>query len=467
MESSWIERWTDKSSYLINNRKSPVLIVTPWPKGLGTCSEDIYFGLIKAKRDNKKVLFIFPYELFWKFRFGITNRELFKLESDRCDVYGVWIWHLLGGWILTAIFGTARALYLLWRKCLKTRQRFFPQYHVPPFNYWYMAPSIGRVILWKPPGVDYFSSKFVNTERCRQEFEQFQPMRLNQRKYQRAEQIKIQMGIPLSDWFVCLHVRGGGFRGDGKDPRNSSIENYYEGIRVITRAGGWVVRLGDPSMPPLPVMDRVIDYAHTPFKSALMDLYLISQCRFFVGTNSGPFQTAMLLFKKRVILTNLPEAVFCCPMQKGDLAIPKHIYSRSRNRFLSLKEILMEPFDVDDPSCFPYGDDYISYENTSDEIRDLLIEYLDKPVDSPYSDLQETFNHLRKAQIDGWLHKADSAYSSIVYKYCSAVRVAAESGTLGRTYLENNWFEDSLNQYNTQIPILSYNAGSTSMAGNE
>lgn len=466
MRNTWIERLTDKISNFID-RKSPILIVTPWAKGIGTCSEDIYYGLNKGRRDGKKILFLSPYELFWKFRFGIaTNRELLSLRSDNYDICGGCVLHVLGGCVLTVIFGTIRTLYLLGRKCLRMWNRLHPGYHPTAVNPWYMAPSIGLATLSKPPGVDYFSRQFINVERCKHEYEQFQPMRLNQRKYQRAEQIRIRMGIPLSDWFVCLHVREGGFRNDREDPRNSSIENYYEGIQIITRAGGWVVRLGDPSMSRIPVMDRVIDYAHAPFKSDLMDLYLMSQCRFFIGTDSGPFLTSMLLFKKRVILTNFADIIFCYPMYKGDLAIHKHIFSRSRNRFLSLSEMLEEPFDVEDPSCFPYGDDYITHGNTSGEIRDLIAEYLGKPVDSPYSDLQETFNHHRKAQIDRWCHKEASTYSSLVYKYRSAIRVAAESGAIGQTYLESNWFEDSLNKYH-RIQIRSYNEASTPIAENE
>ena len=39
------------------NRKSPVLIHTPWVRNIGDCAEEIYYGLLKARRDGKKIVF--------------------------------------------------------------------------------------------------------------------------------------------------------------------------------------------------------------------------------------------------------------------------------------------------------------------------------------------------------------------------------------------------------------------------
>ena len=52
----------------------------------------------------------------------------------------------------------------------------------------------------------------------------------------RREKIRIEMGIPKNEWFVCLHVREGGFRNDYEESacRNASIHNYIKGIEAIT-----------------------------------------------------------------------------------------------------------------------------------------------------------------------------------------------------------------------------------------
>src|SRR5690606_22521878 len=63
------------------------------------------------------------------------------------------------------------------------------------------------------------------------------------------------LGMPEDAWFVCMHAREGGYHreipGSTQEHRSTSIEDYFSAIRYITDQGGWVVRLGDPSMTPL------------------------------------------------------------------------------------------------------------------------------------------------------------------------------------------------------------------------
>src|SRR5256885_8476241 len=58
-------------------------------------------------------------------------------------------------------------------------------------------------------------------------------------------------------------------------------------VQEITRRGGWVVRLGDPTMEPFPPTPAVIDYAHSRLKSPATDVFLCGACRFFIGVASG------------------------------------------------------------------------------------------------------------------------------------------------------------------------------------
>jgi len=104
--------------------------------------------------------------------------------------------------------------------------------------------------------------------------------------------LKREWGMQPEDWYVCLHVRDAEFygelRGFGQAIRNSGdLETYQDAIRYITDQGGWVIKLGGPKAPALPAMPRVVDYARSPAKSELLDLYLIRHARFFIGTTSG------------------------------------------------------------------------------------------------------------------------------------------------------------------------------------
>lgn len=434
------------------NRTSPILFLTPYARNIGNCAEEIYYGLLKARRDGKRAVFLFPRQPIWKFRVEVANRELLEIESDYCLPNNS-AWCHLSGWLLTVAFTFLRYSYFTWRRFLQILQRVWPSMRLDPrHNIFYVVPSMGRATLWQREAASRFSWDVVESCRWRDQYERYLPVGLRREKHQYAEKLRVEMGIPLDRWYVCLHVREAGFRNDAKlaAPRNSSILNYLEGIRAITNAGGFVVRLGDPSMTRLPPMPQVIDYAHTAFKSELMDLYLISQCRFYVGVNSGPLDITWL-FQKHVVLTNLTEWTMSFPKQKGDLAIIKHIFSRSRNRFLSLKEILNEPFECQCAFIRGVGNDYAMVENTPEEIRDVIVEFLTKPQDYSYSGLQDALNDARRAQIHRWLDQEGVLFAlnpldDAVERYRLASRADSIAGTLGQKYLEQNWTKDCMNE---------------------
>jgi putative glycosyltransferase (TIGR04372 family) len=117
-------------------------------------------------------------------------------------------------------------------------------------------------------------------------------------------------GLGAEDWFVALHVRAPGYHGESDDRRgrdigirNADIATYEMAIRRITSRGGWVIRIGDPSMPKLPAMHRVVDYAHSADRHPSIDMFLFAAARLFIGTNSGPAQVAYC-FNQRLLLTN-------------------------------------------------------------------------------------------------------------------------------------------------------------------
>lgn len=106
-----------------------------------------------------------------------------------------------------------------------------------------------------------------------------------------------RLGVPDEAWFVCLHVREGGYLKEASNSqesaRNADIMTYLPAIEEIVRRGGWVIRIGDPSVTPLPKMDNVVDYALTSVRSGEMDVFLVARAKFLLGTSSGMFAVAM------------------------------------------------------------------------------------------------------------------------------------------------------------------------------
>lgn len=421
------------------NERGPFIYLTPCISVIGNCSEEILFGLIRARREGKKLVILYPFDLPWKFRFPLTNREVFDVASPhRAEVPAPLF--LLARTALTAVFGFFHALSLLLGKVLGKWA------HLPGR---FTHPTLGSTTLWKPDEEpSEFSWDLVGRYHWTQEIQKPLSVGLGTEKLAHAQTLAREMGLPDGAWFAGLHVREGGFYGDHKAGacRNATIANYFPLIREITARGGWVVRLGDKSMTPLPAMERVVDYPHTSFKSDLMDIYLLSQCRFYVGMSSGILDTAFL-FQRPMLIANMTNMTFVYPRRPEDRGLPKHVFSRSKRRFLSLREILEAPWQAQ--HFRELGDDFEMSENSPDELRDAVVEFLDG-LDRrglPLSPLQAEANRLRVSQGRRLLETVlfRPHYDDMHNRYRMASRLESAVGALSRSFVETNWERSSRN----------------------
>lgn len=430
----------------IFNKNSEVQITTPNYRSFGNGSEEIFYSLLKAQKENKKVLFLYPKLGFGKYALTVTNKERFLLQSEFILSNETFFGHI-GGWLLSAY------VLLLWGLDGLRQSRilryllslFFNKLKSLENDHRYIVPMIGTSTLWKPMEVTNFSWEEVEKMNWKQQFEDYIPPQLSKDKDSFCRNLRIEMGISNEDWFVCLHVS----QNNPPIPRNASISNYIEAIKEITARGGWVVRLGDSSMPRLPSMERVIDYPFTEYKSEVMDLYLIKNCTFFIGCSSGPPMVAAL-FKKPKVIVNMTVWSIDFPIRKGDLVLFKHIYSKSLNRFLSIQEVLKEPYAVEVMSRV--SENYMLEENKSHEIRDVVKEFL-QDHDSELNDFQKKFNEGRSLQIHAWIDSGEpknwpgvAKENIITHQFRIGSLADSVSGSMGKKYLEENWIEDSLNR---------------------
>jgi putative glycosyltransferase (TIGR04372 family) len=148
-----------------------------------------------------------------------------------------------------------------------------------------------------------------------------------------------------ADWFVALHIREGGYHGDGpgttRQHRSADVADYRDAITHITSRGGAVVRLGDSSMTPLRGLPGVFDYAHSDIKSADMDLFLCAEARLFVGTTSG-LTTAVQALGTPMLLVNCTSNDCQFWHEKTDFTL-RPVYDRRARRYLSLRETYRQP----------------------------------------------------------------------------------------------------------------------------
>jgi putative glycosyltransferase (TIGR04372 family) len=230
-------------------------------------------------------------------------------------------------------------------------------------------------------------------------------LRLDPEHAQRGREALRRHGIGDDDWFVALHAREGAFFAEGDDSparhRNAPIASYTEAIRRVVDRGGWVVRVGDPTMTPLPPLERVVDYPHTDLHSDWMDVYLAAACRFFLGCSSGLFVVAWS-FGRPVALAHW-NSLLTRPWASRDLYIPKLWWHEADQRFLRFPEVLTGAFDVRAFTETSHADEFARsgirlVDNSPDEIAELVDEMFaaeaGEPLDAEDEARQRAFDAL-------------------------------------------------------------------------
>lgn len=410
-------------------RLTNTVILCPHPVSIGNASEDYHFGLLKARREGKKLVVLFPYPLPGRLRQPTFDPAILLLESEYLALkFGSPVSRLLNAVFTLYFFVVIVGIKLALKFC-----RFEP----PGY---YFRPLAGQDIIWRPdPAVLKFDWDAARRQRWKEQFAHPVALSLPEHCIASCKAVRERMGLPHDAWFVCLHVREGGYKKDWNNIRNADIKRYFGAIKEITQRGGWVIRMGDPSMTKLPEMECVIDYAHSDFRSALMDTYLLHQCKFYIGTSSGITDTALLL-DKPLVLTNMQSWINLLPPRRGDFLIFKHVFSRSENKFLSLREWLQRatmitPEHISAP-------DWDLVENSAEEIADAVKEKLDLRVGRKPVQLQDEFKklHLEAAQDLSKVFR----FGLTDLENCNdwhrmASRLLTWDGEISTKFLENNW----------------------------
>jgi putative glycosyltransferase (TIGR04372 family) len=179
-----------------------------------------------------------------------------------------------------------------------------------------------------------------------------------------------RQGVPAGAWFATLHVRESN-NWDHATGRNVALSDYFPAIGEIVARGGWVVRMGNPQMTPMPPMPHVIDYAHSPDRADWLDVFLFGAAGVAICTQSGPAEVPPT-FGVPTLLTNWQFGFR--PGHATDRVIFKR-YSIN-GKVLSLEQSLTQRFAfIETPGMFVTGVKVVP--NTPEEIRELVVEFLE------------------------------------------------------------------------------------------
>lgn len=188
-----------------------------------------------------------------------------------------------------------------------------------------------------------------------------------------------QMGVPPGKEFVCIHVRTLGFcKHDDSvhENRNFSIDSLAKSINKLVDQGIYCILMGDSSSPKVFSSEMVINYAHSSFKSNLMDVFLCAKAKFFLGNSSGLFILSTVFGVPCALCNMLPFV--CTGYTFRDLSIPKLIKNSRGGNYLSYQEIIDKKIANFRNAKQYERNDVEAISNTEDDIFALVCEMLDR-----------------------------------------------------------------------------------------
>ncbi len=197
-----------------------------------------------------------------------------------------------------------------------------------------------------------------------------------------------EMGIdPDRDWYICIFARDSAYLNavypkgiwGYHDYRNADIDRFRAASEYIVGKGGYVVRIGSHVNKPFDMQnERIIDYASN-HRSDFMDIFIVANCRFVVGSPSGICDLSMLFDVPYLGINCVP--IGSVPHGKGGLFIPKKIKERETGEHVSFSPIIRETRIRN--SMFWNGNwwhqkGYELIENTEEEILEVVREMTER-----------------------------------------------------------------------------------------
>ena len=415
-----------------------IIILVPHPDSIGNASEEIYFAALKAKKENKKLAIIFVKKIpFFLNHLGFYDINFFNLRSKYFlfshNSYSQNFW----GIVFSIYFVFARIIHSLLTKLFNIKKSGY---------YW--RPMVGQDIIWRQdPNLLKFDIEIFKKQKWDSQLQNLPDIDIADDVNVKCKEIIRSLGYKQKE-FICIHAREGGYKKDFvNNPLNVNIKNYVGAIAEICKRGILVFRLGDSSMTKLPKIHNLIDYPFVDYKSSEMDIFLIKNCKFMICMGSGPFSTARYLFQKKMLFVNHAQFVVNLPFNKNSLAIFKQPFSKSKQRYLSIKEFLLTYKDISN-KCLVY-EDIEMRENNEQEILESTLEMFDKNKNNLPTKLQKEFRKYYFNALHYWVNhfrfsdESDLENSNEWYR--NSPHMFNWYGQISNTFLVKNWNENSRN----------------------
>lgn len=190
------------------------------------------------------------------------------------------------------------------------------------------------------------------------------------------------MGVPKDSLFICFVGRDNNYLKlitpkldtGYHDYRNMDIDNYIIAAEEMSNRGYYSIRMGSSVQKSLASNNpRIIDYATNGQRSDFMDIFLGSECHFFISVGTG-IAAIPAIFRRPILYVNLVPLEYALSWDDDSLFIPKKYWLDNEQRYMSFREIIESG-----AGRYLYSQQYIDHgitliENTPEEIREVTIE---------------------------------------------------------------------------------------------
>ena len=348
------------TNFLNKSKLFPFYLLSPCVYAIGTACEQIYFASKLTKKLKKKLILLNPSILQKKFNYKVCNQSIFDdliINEHRQNFIIKFFLNIF----VNIYFLTNRIILKLFRK-------FISKKNVEKLNF----PNIGYDLIYHEHN---FEEKTHNKELKNNSLLNFDIKLKN--KIDEVNNFKKDFNFNFEEPYICFHLRDGHYRNDylRKKYRNSNLQNYNELINYFLKLNFKVVKIGSQSSEKLNIHNKnFLDYSSFNEKNQYLDLYLIKNCYFFLGMDSGVKDTA-LMFKKPILKVNALPIIPALPYKSVDRMITKKMIHKPTNKKLSIIECYNLPFFYHNPAN--QIDDYEFIENTPEEIYNAGKEFLD------------------------------------------------------------------------------------------
>jgi putative glycosyltransferase (TIGR04372 family) len=151
-----------------------------------------------------------------------------------------------------------------------------------------------------------------------------------------------RMGIDRNSPIVCFVIRDPAYYNETHlrwDHRNTSVSLLLPAMRDLAESGYTVIRMGARVNEPLQTANpAIVDYATNGMRTELLDLLLISGCKFMVSTGTG-LDSVAPTFRRPLVITDFAQFGDMDLHGKSAMFVPKHFWSIREKRMLTFVEI--------------------------------------------------------------------------------------------------------------------------------